>query len=369
VTASQDQPSADDEAPVDTPTDGGAPIEEASVPTGDEPPGADPPTDEPTAPGSEPAGDSDPTAAEPAAAAAEPAEVPEDQPSVKVPEDLSEAAPEDQPSEKVPEDLSEAAPEDRSEAGPEYQPFEEAGEAGPEDEPSEEAAEDQVPGPDDEAPESRRSLFVGLSLLAVVLVGILIAVLVTGGGSSPSGGSSAPTTQAPPTGPTLPPAAFTSFHDDVTGFTMIYPTGWQRAQAPVSEMRLVVSDGQGEAVSVRVNNTEQVTTPENLGNIRAVTDGTIASNPTAQVLKTDVLSVNGLIGYYYLYTFKDTASGFEGVHAHYFLFKDHRMFTIVFQVLPSDRLSKFTGVFEQMAQSFKVDPEPPTTPAPTSTTP
>ncbi len=227
-----------------------------------------------------------------------------------------------------------------------------------------------VEEPDDleepaQEPDSRRTMVIGLSVLAVVLAGVLVAVLATGGSGSNSASppTSTATTRPVPIGPTLPAAAFTSFHDDLTRFTIQYPTSWQRAQAPVSEVRLVVTAPEGDVVSVRVNTTEQATTPQNLANLKSVSDGSIGSNPTAKVLKTDAITLNGLIGYYYLYTFTDGASGLEGVHAHYFLFQGHNMYSIVFQVLPSDRFAAAAGVFDQIAQSFKVDPEP----TPTST--
>lgn len=216
-----------------------------------------------------------------------------------------------------------------------------------------------------EAPDSRRSMLIGLGVLAVVLVGILVAILATGGGGGGSPGTASPTTTRPQAaGPTLPASAFTTFHDDLTGFSIQYPTVWPRAQAPVSEVRFAVTAPQGAAVSVRMIPTEQATTPQNLANMKSVTEGIIALNSSARILKTDVITLNGLIGYYYLYTFKDKDSGLDGVHAHYFLFQGHKMYSMVFQVLPADLFASAAGVFDQMAQSFKVDPEPPPTTAP-----
>ncbi len=230
-----------------------------------------------------------------------------------------------------------------------------------------EAAEvdEEAEGAEPEAPDSRHTMVIGLSVLAVVLVGILIAILATGGGGGESPGTASPSTTRPPAaGPTLPASAFTTFHDDLTGFTIQYPTVWPRAQAPVSEVRFAVTAPQGAAVSVRMITTEQATTPQNLANMKSVTEGIIALNPSAKILKTDVITLNGLIGYYYLYTFKDKDSGLDGVHAHYFLFQGHKMYSMVFQVLPADLFASAAGVFDQMAQSFKVDPEPPSTTAP-----
>lgn len=209
---------------------------------------------------------------------------------------------------------------------------------------------------------SKSGMVLGLAILAVVLVAVLILALTTGGGDEPSASPTSTTTAPRSTAPTLPAEALTTYHDDATGFSMQYPTSWQRQQTPVSELRLVVTPGQGEAVSVRVNTTEQATTPENLGNVKAITDGSVGSNPTAKVLRQAAVTVNGLIGYWYLYTFTDEASRLEGVHVHYFLFKDHNMYSVVFQVLPTDDFARFEGIFDQMIQSFKVDPAAPAQP-------
>lgn len=368
MTAPQDQPTADAEPPVDGSAEGAnGPAEQVAAPTIDEPTTLNEPTttDAPTrldADAEPQPVDGEPMDAEPKPVDAEPEPV-DTEPVDAEPVD---AEPEPKPVDAEPKPVD-GAPEDAEpEPGDAGAPADAEPARGAEDPTGEEPSDDA----DGEAPGSRRSLFVGLSLLTVVLVGILVAVLATGGeGSSPSA-SSPPTSQASSTLPSLPLAAFTSFHDDATSFTMLYPNTWERLKAPVAEMRLIVSPvSGGEVVSVRVSDTEQVTTPENLANIKSVTDGTIASNPTAKILKTDAITLNGMIGYYYLYTFQDAASGLEGVHAHYFLFHGHRMYTIVFQALPTDKFSQFAGLFDQMAQSFKVDPDGPNTPVPTTAAP
>jgi hypothetical protein len=241
---------------------------------------------------------------------------------------------------------------------------EKGNDAAQDDAAQDEAAED-TEDVEAEPPDSRRSMLVGLGVLAVVLVGVLIAVVATGGGGGEStGAASSSTTRPVAAGPTLPPGALKAFHDDLTGFTIQYPMVWPLAQAPVSEVRFAVTAPQGAAVSIRVNEIEQATTPDNLGNLKSVSDGIIGGNPSAKVLKTDAITLNGIIGYYYLYTFTDAPSGLQGVHAHYFLFKDHKMYSIVFQVLPADLFASAAGIFDQMAQSFKVDPAPPPTTAP-----
>lgn len=239
----------------------------------------------------------------------------------------------------------------------------------PVDEPTDDIDEKGSDATATEGEGSKSGMVLGLAILAVVLVAVLVLALTTGSDETPSAGPGSDTTAPRSTAPTLPPEALTTYHDDATGFSMQYPTSWQRQQTPVSELRLVITPGQGEAVSVRVNTTEQATTPENLGNVKAITDGSVGSNPSAKVLNQAAVTVNGLIGYWYLYTFTDQASRLEGVHVHYFLFKDHNMYSVVFQVLPTEDFSRFEGIFDQMIESFKVDPtspaQPTTVPQPT----
>jgi hypothetical protein len=56
----------------------------------------------------------------------------------------------------------------------------------------------------------------------------------------------------------------------------------------------------------------------------------------------------------------------------YFVFEGHRMFEMVFQAVPADDFRQEAGIFDQVAESFTVDPEsslPTTTaPAPAPTT-
>jgi len=109
-------------------------------------------------------------------------------------------------------------------------------------------------------------------------------------------------------------------------------------------------------------------TAANLENFKAVTDGLVGSNSTVQVLKQQAVSLNGMLGYYYFYTFTD--GGVAAVHAHYFLFSGNKMNIIVFQALPDD-FEAMAATFDRIAESFRSDPSVPAaaTASSTSTTP
>ncbi len=207
-------------------------------------------------------------------------------------------------------------------------------------------------------------MVVLLSALTVAV--IALAIYAVGLGRRGEERMAAPTTTAagrpPPV--TLPPGAFTTFRDDETGFSIRYPSSWERFEAPMREIRLLVGEGP-HSVRIRSRRTEVPTTPQNLSNLKAFADGAIAG-PTTVVLQQGSVSVNGLIGFRYLYTFTDPDSGIEGAHLHYFLFQGHKMHDLIFQALPTDTFAQAEGIFNQMLESFRSDPDPEAT-APGST--
>ena len=86
-------------------------------------------------------------------------------------------------------------------------------------------------------------------------------------------------------------------------------------------------------------------------------------NTTVDVLKEQAITLNGMIGYYYFYTFDD--GPVKAVHAHYFLFSGNKMNILVFQALPDD-FEKMAFTFDRIAESFRSDPNVGTLPPPTA---
>ncbi|HEV3400496.1 MAG TPA: hypothetical protein VG078_01645, partial [Acidimicrobiales bacterium] len=215
------------------------------------------------------------------------------------------------------------------------------------------------------APPGNRWMVVLLSVLTVAVIALAIyAVSLSGRDDDEATAPTTTTAQARPL-VTLPPGAFTNFRDDETGFSIRYPSAWERYEAPVREIRLLVGDGP-YSVRVRSRRTEEATTAQNLANVKAFADGSIAG-PTVVVLQQESLTVNGMIGFRYLYTFTDESSGIQGAHLHYFLFQGHKMHDLIFQALPTESFTQIEGVFGQMLESFRSDPEPAGTAPPTTT--
>lgn len=204
----------------------------------------------------------------------------------------------------------------------------------------------------------------------MAVLGLVVWAVIAGtGGGDGGGGRGSPTTLVAPPDPntTLPPNQLTTFDDPETGISLQYPKSWQRIEAPVRDVRLLLSAGGGNGLTVRVERTEQPTTPENIGNVEAFTEAAVQLNPSARILRKQPITLNGMPGYYYLYTFRDEETGQEGVHAHYFLFQGRKMNILVFQALPADQFEPLAPTFDQVANTFRSQPDPITSPAPAST--
>lgn len=209
---------------------------------------------------------------------------------------------------------------------------------------------------------SSRPLVVTLSVLSGLVAVVAIVAFTRSpqrGGNAvgrPPGGAGGTTVPAQAGPTTLPESAFTTFRDPTGGFDLRYPREWERLESRDPNVRLGVRIGGDNALSVRVQRFEQPTTSENIENIKAFTDGVVGSNATAKVLQQRAVTIDGMPGYFYLYTYTDEATGNEGVHAHYFLFRGRKANQIVFQASPDD-FERLAPVFDQIISSFRSDPD------------
>ncbi len=209
-------------------------------------------------------------------------------------------------------------------------------------------------------------VLVGVSVVVVLL--LIGAILIPSGGGSSQSGQTSQTTDPTALGTTVPEAALTSFKDDATGFSVKYPKAWNRVDSGDPTIPLILSFGEADAVRVRLEHTDVATNAENIGNIKAFTDGVIGQNKTAKLLQQRQVAVDNMPGYYYLYTFVDETSGAEGVHAHYFLFRGKKMYTVVLQALPSEGFAALAPAFDQVIESIRTTPDLPSS-TPSASTP
>jgi hypothetical protein len=207
-------------------------------------------------------------------------------------------------------------------------------------------------------PPSQTTMITILSVATVIVLSLVVyALVLRPSGTTGAGAGAGPTTTVDPDAPgtTLPDSEFDTFTSPTQGFTIRYPKEWRAADY---EGGLALDAGGTDAVDVRLlQRTEVPTTVDNLANIKAFTDGVVGLNKSAVILKQQAIMLNGMPGYYYLYTFTEGETGAEGVHAHYFLFRGRNMYTIVFQAIPSDGFGRLSSVFDQIAQSFETQPD------------
>ena len=197
----------------------------------------------------------------------------------------------------------------------------------------------------------KQVLIVGGSVLA------LASVLGLQACSEDNGGNTAETR---PSTSTSPPATNESglveFRDDGAGFSIGYPPDWERYESEDPEVRLIASPNQQDSMLVRVVALETPVGPDTLPALKAVTDEIVKASEGVEILQdAKEVEQGGLPGYSYLYRFRDSASGQQGTHSHYFLFKGTSMITIVLQALPEDRLAAMTPVFDKIIGSFRAN--------------
>ena len=148
----------------------------------------------------------------------------------------------------------------------------------------------------------------------------------------------------------------TQFRDPAGAFSISHPASWTRVASSNPEVRLL-AQGDGSSMLVRVGDLGIEVGPENLGAARKLTDKLVRSAGQAKPLRPPKrVSLGGLPGFLYLYTFADAASGQRGAHAHYFLFRGETLFTIIFQTVPAERLPELAPLFDRIGETLRTAP-------------
>src|SRR5882724_8044379 len=194
---------------------------------------------------------------------------------------------------------------------------------------------------------------------AAVLVGALVVGIAVAAGrssvDSPKKSAAQPTT-------TTVPGGLVEYRDDKAGWAISYPKNWNRLQSQDTDVVLVLSEKPPElnnGGSILARNLT-LATPVDEAKLQAakeVTDKIVLSAEGVKLITdTTVVHQGGLPGFFYFYSFKDPATGQEGVHTHYFLFKGSTMISFVFQALPKDNFRALADLFDEVIGSFRVLP-------------
>ena|SRR2546423_595005 len=152
------------------------------------------------------------------------------------------------------------------------------------------------------------------------------------------------------------------FRDRKAGWAISYPKTWNRLTSQDAAVALVVSEqppatNSGGSILARDLTLGAPVTDANLAAAKEITSKIVLGGEGVQLLTQDqpaVVHQGGLPGYFYFYSFKDPATGQEGVHTHYFLFKGSTMISFVFQALPKDNFQGLAHLFDQVIGSFRV---------------
>lgn len=179
--------------------------------------------------------------------------------------------------------------------------------------------------------------------------------------------------QVPAPAPSAAPD-FVEFEDKAAGITLSIPRDWRRltdnSKLPVNEtdaedpanIRLQAGPSVAEAqLQVRVIPLPaEIVVPKNittqdLGLIQGQLDKFI-EGPDVRVAEKRPTNVKGLLAWRYLYNFKDSATGREGSHVHYFIFDGAKINVLVFEALPASELERLAPTFDKILKTFESTP-------------
>ncbi|MGH3770620.1 MAG: hypothetical protein ACRDRW_04355 [Pseudonocardiaceae bacterium] len=149
------------------------------------------------------------------------------------------------------------------------------------------------------------------------------------------------------------PAGFSEFRSDQAGFALAYPSSWTKLSPKDPQVLLLASQGTENSFLVRATELQDPVGPQQLAAARQVTDKIVMFNKSIQMItEPKRIELGGLPGFFYFYSFKDPGTQQEGVHSHFFLFRDKTMISMVFQTLPRERFSESAKIFDQITASF-----------------
>lgn len=166
-----------------------------------------------------------------------------------------------------------------------------------------------------------------------------------------------PAVSPPPRPAPTRPAGFVTFDDPKAGFSIAYPSTWKRLNAPDKEIRLLIADGTRASLLIRVAPVGLTVTRGTLGIVRKLTDSLVFADRSVKLLsQPEAITLDGLPGYRYLYTFGAGSARRRGAHVHYFVFRDKRLITLVFQVPGVGALKRDLGTLDRLVGTFHVAP-------------
>lgn len=208
-------------------------------------------------------------------------------------------------------------------------------------------------------------LAIAAGLVAVLGFGVLGMFL--GQKFMAAQGLPSPTPTAPSPSPTGPPPGFATFRYPPAGFALGYPDSWELLQHPDPRIVFAASPSQQKAgpppasgapqnsFLIRVVHLDSPVGRQQLPAVKKLIDRRVASGTNVNLpVKPQQITLGGVPGYYYFYTFKDPATGRTGVHSRYFLFNGKQMIVLVFQAQPKEQFQRLAPTFDRITGTFRV---------------
>lgn len=191
------------------------------------------------------------------------------------------------------------------------------------------------------------------ALLVAAVLGVSAAIFGPGllGFEEPpqETGTSGSSPEASPLG------EFTEFIHEPTGIALSYPSTWLQLKTNDPQVLLLASDGPKNNFLVRAVELQNPVGGQDLGTAKQLTDQIVGANKSAKLLVApQQMTIAGLPGYWYFYSFQDEASGSVGAHSHFFLFKEKTMLSFVYQTVPLEKFQESAPIFDKINGSLRV---------------
>lgn len=145
---------------------------------------------------------------------------------------------------------------------------------------------------------------------------------------------------------------FVTVENAAAGVSISHPPGWRRV-ASSDPAVMLLAEGDGASMLVRMVDLGVEIGPGNLDTGKKVSDDLMRAGRRELLHPPKQVTLGGLPGYLYLYTFPDDATGQRGAHAHYFVFRGQTLITIVFQTVPAQRFAEFAALFDRIGATLR----------------
>lgn len=199
-----------------------------------------------------------------------------------------------------------------------------------------------------------------MALVTVALLGAVIYLVTRSDGGTTEATSTSTSSTTINTTP-VDTSDWVTDTDDASGFTLKRPKDWIVSSQPAGQNRLLLSAGEQNFLLVTARNVDPSTVTKEIQ--RAMADLEVISGPNN-------LTIGGLPAVLYIYKTPLTEDNREaGVIIHYFVVRNSKMYSLIFQARPKDELNRLARVFNAVTNSFKSTSDAPAPdPLPTTDT-